>query len=511
MSRETPAGIWTRLAADRSHKESTWERLAALTIPKVYPQEGQNRLNVIDSTDYQSIGASGVNHLSNKLMMAMFRPSMPFFKIQPTKESMEALIAGGQSEASVAGSLAAAERQAMKEWDATGQRPKLYQLMRHLIVVGNVLLIRKKKTKKIRVMGLKNFVVKRTIEGKLHTLVIREKTKHDELEPKVQQVLRAARRYNSESEAHYYIEVTLVDGRYHVRQAVDDIILPDEFNGNYSEDDLPYRVLTWDLSDNDDYATGLIEEYIGALEALSALAEGVVNGGVLAAKWRWLVNPSGQTTIEDLNASKNGDALPGTPEDVQPTQGGDPKAVEILLALMKHYEQQLGRVFLMSSAVTRDAERVTTEEIRMQINELEMAHSGVFSTMTIQIQRPLAMWITEDADIEVDGKEADIVILTGLDALSRNADLENLRLALGDLALFDDLPDELKGRLIYDTLVSFVGAGRGVDLSSFVMSDAAFAEKQQQQQAAMQQAMAAQEGAAAGAAAAVNPQGEPQQ
>lgn len=212
------------------------------------------------------------------------------------------------------------------------------------------------------------------------------------------------------------------------------------------------------------------------------LSEATVDGAVLGTEYRWMVNPNGLTSVDDLNNSENGDALPGLPADIAPTQGGNPDALRIAELVNDKYEKRLARGFLMGSAVIRDAERVTQEEVRLTATELETAYGSVYSTLAGSLQKPVAKWLFSAIDLNLKGADLDVTIVTGLDALSRNGDLENFRLAMGDMSAIVAVPPELAARMKWEEVSAFVGQGRGVDLSKFIYTDAEYAEIQQQRQ-----------------------------
>lgn len=474
------AELWAACDGQRRSLITRVERYAALTIPKVCLPDGYDHNATDEAHDYQSIGAQATNHLTNKLMLAMFAPSRPFAKLIAGKKAKAQAVALKMTQTQLEQMLATGEREAIKELDSRGQRPKLFQLLRHLVVAGNVLLVLDKKG--IRAIGLKNYVVKRNIWGEVMHLVVREQIKFDELDPEIVKRLRT--RYQDDTRVDFFKWVKREDnGSYTMTQWVNEFRLPKEYNGRWPSDRCPYIPLTWDLADEADYGTGLVEEYSGDLEALSVLSEAIVDGGVLGTEMRWMVNPGGQTSIDDLNDSENGDALPGLPADVAPVQGGNPNAITVADSIADKYERRVSRGFLMGSAVIRDAERVTQEEVRMTANELETAYGGVYSTLASSLQKPVAQWLFDAVGLKLDGADLEVTIVTGLDALSRNGDLENFRLAMGDMASVVSVPPELAARMKWDEVGAFVGQGRNIDLSRFIMTDAEFAEKQQAQAA----------------------------
>lgn len=263
------AELWAACDGHRRSLITRVERYAALTIPKVCLPDGYDHNATDEAHDYQSIGAQATNHLTNKLMLAMFAPSRPFAKLIAGKKAKAQASALQMTQTQLEQMLATGEREAIKELDSRGQRPKLFQLLRHLVVAGNVLLVLDKKG--IRAIGLKNYVVKRNIWGEVMHLVVREQIKFDELDPEIVKLLRT--RYQDDTKVDFFKWVKRGDnGSYTMTQWVDEFRLPKEYNGRWPADRCPYLPLTWDLADEADYGTGLVEEYSGDLEALSVLS-----------------------------------------------------------------------------------------------------------------------------------------------------------------------------------------------------------------------------------------------
>lgn len=497
--------LWQACSSLRTGLLLRVERYAALTIPKVCLPTNFDHDNTDQSHDYQSIGAQAVNHLSNKLMLAMFAPSRPFAKLQAGPKAKKQAQAMKLTETQLEGILANGEREAIKELDSRGQRPKLFQVMRHLVVTGNALLVLDKKG--MRVIGLRNYVVKRNIWGEVMHIVIKECVKFDELDQKIIKLFR--KQYQDDSKVEFYKWIMREpNGQYTMTQWIDEKKLPQEYDGRWPAEKLPYQAITWDIADESDYGTGLVEEYIGDLEALSVLSESVVDGAVLGTEYRWMVNPTGQTSVDDLNRSENGDALPGLPQDVAATQGGNPVSIQVANETLDKYERRLSRGFLMGSAVIRDAERVTQEEVRLTAQELETSYGGVYSTLASSLQKPVARWLFDAINLNLAGADLEVTIITGLDALSRNGDLENFRLAMGDMAAIAQVPPELGARIKWEEVASFIGQGRNIDFMRFMLSDKeAQAQKQAAQASRVGEQVATEVGTQAGVAA-VQPQGQ---
>jgi Bacteriophage head to tail connecting protein len=502
MPQQSAQGAWESLALLRQPLLTRCEKYSAFTLPTILTPPGYNEQTEELQTDFQSVGAQGVNNLANKLMLALFAPSRPFFRYQIDPNLAAKLQAQLKIDPTgLQKLLAEAERGCIRMLDSMGVRPKLYEAMKHLIVTGNCLLILGGKNDvPMRVLSLKRFCVKRSMSGKILQIVIHETVRFDELDDKVQAIAKqASAKYaaadpndpQSCPEVKYFTWVRW-DGKenYLVTHHVDDIDLPhDEFAGKYTEETLPYRPLTWELHDDNDYGTGLVEQQSGDLASLSMLSEAEVKGAILASEFRWLVNPAGQTRPEDIENSENGAALPGTKDDVIPLNSGTGQSMQYIDNVATKYINRIGKAFLLGSAVVRDAERVTAEEIRMQANELETSLGGVYSRLAIDFQSPMAYWLTKLAGVSLGKTAITPMVITGLDALSRNGDLDNLKLALQDLAAVSGMPPQALAVLNLTAIAQAIFMGRGVSFDEYVKSDA---QQQQDLQDANAQALAQQ-------------------
>ena len=116
--RKTAAQFWTKANTVAENIILRVERYAALTIPKVCLPKGFDEANTDQSHDYQSIGAQAVNHVVNKLMLALFAPSRPFIKLMAGKVTKAQATKGGMTDVQLNEILAQGERDAVKELDA---------------------------------------------------------------------------------------------------------------------------------------------------------------------------------------------------------------------------------------------------------------------------------------------------------------------------------------------------------------------------------------------------------
>lgn len=487
-AKDRASSRWMQLDGLRQGFIDRCERYAALTLPKIcLPREYQQDNDSL-THDYQAVGAQAVNHLTNKIMLAMFAPSRPFVRLEPTDKVLAQVREMQISEEQVRMVLSNAERKVVRELDKRALRPKLYEALKHLVIVGNVLLYFSKDT--MRVLGIKKFCAKRNVNGTVIEILIKECLLYDELEDNVKEYCQTHRgmKYDPETRVDLFKWLRLDGKTWRMTQWVDDKQLPKEFDGRWPEARCPYKVLAWDLADESDYGTGLVEDYHGDLAAVSTLSEAQLNAAILASEFRWLVNPGGMTKPEDFNNSENGSALPGTEGDISLIQSGKVGELQIMQAINQDYINRIGRGFLLTSAMIRDAERVTAEEVRLQATELETSLGGAYSRLAADMQSPIAGWLLEVIDVDIKGTDIEIVIVTGLDALSRSGDLDALRGFLSDLAGLAQLPPAVQQRLNVEDIVLRFAQGWGVDPQGLVKP-----EQQVQQEIQAASAMQSQQ------------------
>lgn len=489
----TAPGRWQQLDGKRRGLLRRCEVYAGYTLPKICLPDDFHQNSEQMSHDFQAVGAQAVNHLSNKMMLALFAPSRPFFRLDATPKTKQAMAEVGAPEDEVARVLAQAEKEAVQQLDRRSLRPKLYEALKHLIITGNTLLCLEPEN--IRVMGIKKYVVRRSMSGKIVEIIIVDKVLVDELDPDVRKFAEEDSKFTEDRDVCLYRWIKLeADGDYHMTQWINQIKLPERFEGKWPEKDMPYRVLTWDLADGQDYGTGLVEDYAADFSGLSALSKSQIQGAILASEFRWLVNPSGMTKPEDLAATPNGGALPGVKDDIVLVESSKAVDLQVTISMASEYINRIGRAFLLGSLLVRDAERVTAEEIRMTANELETALGGGYSRIAVDFQSPLARWLLSGYDVGLDD-DFEITVVTGLDALSRSGDLDELKLWLADMVAISNMPESLQAALHMDRIAQALAVPRRIDVSRLIKTPE---ERQAEQQAAMEQQaqmMAAQAGA----------------
>lgn len=491
--RKSVVEMWQELSNKRTGLISRCERYSQLTIPSICPEDGYDEQSDELRHDHQAVGVTAVNNLVNKMMLAMFAPSRPFMRYTlPKAQLAKILKAVGMDEAQLREELSATEMDTVRELDNLGLRPKLYELMAHLIITGNA--CRLMDGDVMRVIGIKNYVVCRDNKGFMLQCIIKERCVVRELDPELRALVSA----QDSAEVDYYrwFEWEPERKQYMERQYLDNVEIADrKYRGQYKKEDCPVQAHYWRLPDSKDYGIGHVEDFCGDFEGLSQLSEAELNACILASEFRWLMDPAGNMRVEDFKLSKNGDVIPGTEGQLQLVSAGAISGtITVVSASADKYIRRISSGFLITQGLVRDAERVTAEEIRVLANDLETQLGGIYSMLALNLQQPLAYWLMQRVNGgTLKGTGFKPTIVTGLDALSRNGDLENVRLFLADVAQITTLPPETQKWLKLGTILSELAAGRGLRSSQYVatqeeVAQADAAEQQRQLQLVQQQA-----------------------
>ena len=110
------------------------------TIPTLMPLLGHTSTTEF-ATPWQGMGARGVNNLSSKLLLALFPPNSPFFKLQIDDFTLEELTKQEGMRAQVEEGLNKIERSVQNEIERGAVRVSGFEAIKHLVVGGNVLQI----------------------------------------------------------------------------------------------------------------------------------------------------------------------------------------------------------------------------------------------------------------------------------------------------------------------------------------------------------------------------------
>ena len=451
----TAASRYAALSGKRDQYLMRARECAKLTIPHLFPPQGANESSTFD-TPYQSLGARGVNNLASKLLLSLFPVNATFARMQLGDAELEELAAqqgqqGGDAISTVVAQGLMKIENRMKRWmEAKAIRPIMDPVFKHLIVGGNTLL----QVDAVfggRMYSLEKYVVRRDPTGFVVECIIKEAVDLDTMPEVVRQM--AGDKANAEGMAdgagasnsnlflYTWIKWDEAANQYKVYQEYEGAKVPST-DGSYPKDKIPFIFLRWSFVDGEDYGRSYIEQYYGDLKSLETLSKSVTLASKVTGKAVVMVRPGGVTNPRTLAKAETGDVIVGSLDDVGMLQFDKWADLKASMQMIQNLEQRLAFAFLLNSAIQRNGERVTAEEIRYMAGELDDALGGTYAQMSQHLQLPFALALLAELQ-KPKAKEFKLpvlppginpVVVTGMEALGRGHDLQKLDTFIGGLA-----------------------------------------------------------------------------
>lgn len=481
---------YNKLIENRQHYLDRARECSEITIPSLIPDDGFESSSEL-YTPFQSVGARGVNNLASKLLLLLLPPNAPFFRLSLSGASKEELEQQKELQSEVEKSLGKIEREIHNKIEQLALRVSVFEALKHLIVGGNVLTYLPKKGN-MRVFGITQYVCRRDEEGTLLEVIIKESVSPVALDEETRMQLGKDPDYKTDDECELYTHIyKLDDKKYYVCQEVNGIKLPESI-GTYPIDNMPYQALRMVRVDGEDYGRGYVEEFLGDLKSLEGLSQSLVESSAAASKIVFMVRPNAVTRKKDLAQTRNGDIITGSSDDVSVLQSDKQYDLQIVERSIGRLEERLAYAFLLNSAIQRNAERVTAQEIRYMAEQLEMAMGGIYSLLSQEFQLPLVQVLMKRMS---DSKEIPTLpknsvkptIVTGVEALGRGNDLQKLREFVAEIGNLAQISPEVVQSLNTSDLLTRVATSLGIDTEGLMKSQEQLAEEQEAQQQQMQQ------------------------
>ena len=495
----TAEARYTRLSVEREPYLKRARECAMLTLPHLIPEEGDNASSELYQP-FQSVGARGVNHLAAKLMLALFPPGHSFFRLSIEEYVLDELIAEtgagfqdakGEFEAA----LARTERSVMTRMEHRGHRATLSELVKHLLAGGNGLL-QVFPDGGMRMHPLSAYCVKRDKAGSVVEIVVKETVARVALPDAARAVVdqtdpeqEMAHDGPTKDDIDIFTRIYRTEGQFQVFQEVRGQRIEGS-EGHYPLDKSPWIPLRLIKADGEDYGRAFIEMYIGDLRSMEAISEAIVRFTAAAAKILVFVDDNGRVTVKMVEDSLSGDILPGKASDLSVFQLEKTADFQVAKATLDDIRGRLEEAFLLFSGVRRDAERVTAEEIRAIVQELEQSLGGVYSILGQELQTPLATVLLHQmakaGDIpKLPEDSVKTEIVTGVDALGRTSDLKKLREFT--LMMVESFGPEAMALLKPTAFAERAATAIGIEHKGLLKSEK---ELQQEREAAQAQVMA---------------------
>lgn len=466
------------LSASRSTVLERAREASRLTIPGIIPDDGQNEHSVFQQP-YQSVGARGVANLASYLLLALFPPNLPFFRLTIDQDTAEAL---GQQLGEANEKLARISLKTLLMMSDI--RPILMEVLRHLIVAGNVLL-HVPEGKPARLFRLDQYGVKRDSSGQFIEMVVQEKVLPSTLSPEVRAAVELPEPGLNEQPVEVYTRVIRKDGQVQHYQEINNKTVPGS-QGSSPADKSGWFPLRWLAIPGSDYGRAHVTEVIGDLYSLEDLSKAMVQFAAVAARIVFLVKPNSQVDVDELASADSGDYLNGDGEQVKAIQLDKSQDWSVMYQLAQGIEARVNNAFLIRAGTIRDAERVTAEEVQMVAQELETVLGGTYTVLSGELQLPLThryLYLgARSGKVPRLPNTITPQVVTGFDALGRGAAVNRIKAWAADL-------QQLLGPNVFPTVINgdelAKRLGDGIDgLSDLIKSKEQQAQESQDAQAA---------------------------
>lgn len=486
------------LDTQRQAKLDRARRCASLTVPELLPPEGWSEENQLPMP-YSATAGRGVVGLASRMLSAMLPLNdSPFFHFG---------LADGSDPAPEANDyLETLSYQVYRRLSNNNLRDSLYLALQHLIAVGDVLFIMEDDFS-YRTVRADQFVVRRSVEGKVQEIIFLEYIAKDTNEP-----IQGNEWTNSDADRYrkgckvQYVRVCWKDDKQHW-------LLQKEEGGQIVEEGTfkvsPYIPTRFQAITGESYGRSHVETMIGDIQTLESYTQALIEGMAAASSFWPAVDPSGITEIDDLASAQNGQWVAARQSDVFVISPSATMKSQIDATMrgVEMMRSEVGQAFLLNSASIPKGDRVTATAVRAIGQELEQVLGGVFSSIARELMVPIvrrAMFLMI-ADGEIDERLSkeftedgllSVDVITGLQALSRDNDLTKL-LQMGEMVR--NLPPEAASAFKWDAYASSLITALGFDSRNWVKSPEEI--QAEQQQAAMAQATAQAAGAVGSAVA----------
>jgi hypothetical protein len=496
---------WEDMVTKRQPYLDRARTYSKLTLKYLYPDVSQDsETSTLDlQGDWQIDGPLLTNHLANMYMQTLFPPNRSFFKLNLSAEDMAGMAEGsGLSKAAVEFALSRAEDDARKLMLNVGGRPALLDSIKHIIVSGNALIYYPEKGK-MQAYALDEFCVQRDPDGEITSLITRDNKGFLTLPEDMRNLVRTELNIRPEDEektnVNLYTRVKLSpdstdteNPNYIIQQAVDQFPFA-ESEVTMTRNELRWIPIGWHRTRRESYYRGLVELIYPALYNVSVLTEAVVKGIAVITDIKLLVEPDSIIDIPTLNSSGPGTYHYGEAGSVNPVQVGNIGDWSFITNVIDQFVAKLSKAFLM--AVPRNSERTTAEEIRLMMRELETSHGGVFGVLSQTLQLQLSRLLLKGIELDLNGTSLEPVILTGMDAMGRSANNDNMRMFAEDLTMYDAIPDAFKDLIVARDMFIDLASGRDVDFTRWTKTPEDLEADAQAQAQAQAQSLLMQEGA----------------
>lgn len=468
--------MFTKLKEKRGSFERIWELCAQYTLPQFYLSDEvrESGTEPEDLVIGDSIGAEGLNNFISQVSKLAFPAQGAFFRVEGKKGAENLSKLSKQRREDIYRRL---EEASMQELYMRGLHAQKFMLVGTLLCLGDVTYrVPLNKKSKIQVYDMNDVVIKRSRNGRVVDIIIKEDTEFRYLSREARDKLSlSGKMYKDDDIVSLYTHIFLdtdID-KMVIKHSVDDIPLDTKENFCIPQE-CEYQVGSLTVKRGSHYGTGVVQQYLPLIHKANVYADTATDTAVAGSLVNWAVAPSATVRPEEFANREQGQPFGVKPQDIQPIQANVGQHLQITQQQYAQIVNTLQRVFLMFTAVQRDAERVTAQEIRMVAQKLEETHFGLYATIAENLQRPLAhlgLSLIDDEELTPYKDEVEIKVVTAMEAQSRGVELDNILGALNSTTILNSVPPQVQEHLKISNLENAIFNNHNVTPDEFIKSE----------------------------------------
>lgn len=475
--------IFQDLDTDRTEMLERVRKCSKLTLSHILPDSDHKESDIFEQK-YTSFVSRGINSLASKLRFSVLPPSISFFKLKPDKQIMDDLKDDNDKKNKIEQNLIYIENQVLDFIKTMNYGAKLVNVFKHLIVSGNCLIEFVSGDDKelfLKTYRLDKYVIKRTKSDILKHIIIKESSYIYDLPDNYRQIAdnncdRSKNKNNNIIKLYTNIKYNINTKKYDKWIEFEDGTIIEESKKSYKKKIVPFLHLRWNSIDDENYGRGMIEEYYGDVASYEAINQYIQEFAAAASKIIHFVDPNSDTSEIELNNAVSGDFILGKATDVTTLQSAQNADFNIVDKVRVDLKQDLSQSFMMADSIRRDAERVTAKEIQIMANELESSLGGTYSMLSLDFQVPFVNILMDHLKINLDEKYVKASIITGLESVGRNIELQKLNTFLQVLS---EVPPEELQKINFKNVILKYANYIGIDIGGLYKTYAELSKEQQ--------------------------------
>lgn len=486
----------------RNSAETRFKRCAKVTLPLLYtPDTGTSPGASTKSvrTPRNDTGPRVVNILAQEIATALFPPNTPNFRLSPDATTIRQLADQvGLKPEDIEAALAEVVKAVTTDIETSGVRTSLTQAAKHALVCGNFCMYVPDEGPP-KMYPLTRYVANRDGLSTVTEIVtidwVSPVMLNDAVKAAVGLDKGSTQQDDSDKEIALYTRIVRDEeaGKWNVQQEINSNPVPDT-DATYDINACPWIPVRASIEDGEDYASSMVFDHIGGFESVEALRTAILKGAAAAAKMLWFLKQNSSMRVKDIAKAASGDILRGNAADLEARSTEKLNDLQFARQEADYISTKLALTFGDHTAVQRQAERVTAEEIAYMAEQLDKSLGGLYALLSESFILPLVRrkisQLTKNGTLpELPPDLLKPRITVGTDALARHQDTQ--RIVQWAMAAQKSVgPEAFAAEVNASALIKQIGIASDVDVRSLMLTDEE-KKQAQTQQAMMQGAMKA--------------------